>query len=86
MAEHEAGFRVAGKDVDLDMIIRHLDPFYAECRAYGRIEESQHNGIVAVHRYGFTAVSAAQEGYLNETFNVSDWDRPSENGYLCSGY
>lgn len=60
------------------MIIAHLDPFYAECRAYGRIGGNQRNGIVAVHCYGSTAVSAAQEGYLNETFNVSDWDRPSE--------
>ena len=70
--------RLVGQDVPQDMIIAHLDPFYAECRAYGRIEENKLNGKIAVHCYGFTAVSALQEVFLSETFDVSEWDRPPE--------
>ena len=76
---------MAGHALDLsdqvvpqDMIIAHFDPFYAECRAYGRIGDRKHNGKVAVRCYGFTAVSALQEVALSETFGVSEWDRPSE--------
>lgn len=60
------------------MIIAHFDPFYAECRAYGRIGDRKRNGKVAVRCHGFTAVSALQEAVLHETFGVSEWDRPSE--------
>lgn len=69
---------LVGQDVPQDVIIAHLDPFYAECRAYGRIEENKLNGKIAVHCYGFTAVSALQEVFLSETFDVSEWDRPPE--------
>lgn len=60
------------------MIIKHLDPFYAECRAYGRIEEKGKNGKAAVRCYGHLHVAAAQETVLNKTFDVSNWDRPDE--------
>ena len=60
------------------MIIAHLDPFYAECRAYGRIEDKNGNGKVAIRCYGFSAVPALQEDYLSEAFDISDWDRPPE--------
>lgn len=76
MAQHEIPLR--GQDVPQDMIIAHCDPFYAECRAYGRIGDRKRNGKVAVRCHGFTAVSALQEVVLSKTFGVSDWDRPSE--------
>ena len=76
MAEHE--IPLADQDVPQDMIIAHFDPFYAECRAYGRIEDRRRNGKVAVRCYGFTAVSALQETFLSDTFGVSEWDRPSD--------
>lgn len=76
MAEHEIPLR--DQNVQQDKIIAHFDPFYAECRAYGRIEDRKRNGKVAVRCYGFTAVSALQEAALYETFDVSEWDRPSE--------
>jgi len=60
------------------LIIKHLHPFYAECRAYGRIEEKGKNGKAAVRCYGHLHVAAAQETVLNETFDVSNWDRPDE--------
>jgi len=74
--EHELG--LAGQNVPLDMIVGHLDPFYAECRAYGRIAERKRKRPVAVPCYGFIGLSAAQEDFLSETFHVSDWDRPEE--------
>ena len=61
-----------------DMMIAHLDPFYAECRAYGRIGDEKCNGKVAVRCYGFTAVSALQEDFLYDNFYVDQWDRPPE--------
>ena len=76
MAEH--AFPLRHQVVPQDMIIAHFDPFYAECRAYGRIGDRKRNGKVAVRCYGFTAVSALQEVVLSETFGVSEWDRPLE--------
>ena len=75
-SEHELG--LAGRNVSLDIIVGDLDPFYAECRAYGRIAERSRKRSVAVLCYGFLGIPAAQEGFLNRTFNVSDWDRPEE--------
>jgi len=60
------------------MIVGHLDPFYAECRAYGRIAETNRKRPVAVPCYGFLRIPAAQEDFLNATFDISDWDRPKE--------
>ena len=56
----------------------HMDPFYAECRAYGRIEENNCNGKVAVGCHGFTSVPADREEELSEAFGVADWHRPSD--------
>lgn len=75
VAEHE---QELGDRVNRDTIVAHLDPFFAECRAYGRIEEKQRNGKVAVRCYGFLSVSATQESYLRNKFHVTDWDRPEE--------
>lgn len=60
------------------MIIGHLDPFYAECRAYGRIAETNKKRPVAVPCYGFLAIPAGQEDFLSATFDVADWDRPEK--------
>lgn len=60
------------------MIVGHLDPFYAECRAYGRIAERNRKRPVAVPCYGFLGIPAAQEDFFSATFDISDWDRPEE--------
>ena len=38
--------------------IAQFDPFYSECRAYGRIQENGKNGSVAVCAHGFMSISA----------------------------
>lgn len=53
-----------------------MDPFYAECRAYGRIEEKNCNGIVAVRCHGFTSIPAEREDELAEAFSIDNWERP----------
>lgn len=67
-------------DIPKQLIIEQMDPFYAECRAYGRIEEKKLNGKVAVRCYGFTDVPADREEEISQTFNINidDWQRPAE--------
>ena len=67
--------------VSKDTYIAHNDPFYAECRAYGCIEENNQNGKIAVRCYGFTAVSAQCEEELAAAIfdiDTSEWDRPEQ--------
>ncbi len=61
-----------------DLLQAHSDPFYNECRAYGRLEEKKLNGKVAVHCYGYIAISADKEEQLERDFEVVDWDRPGD--------
>ena len=53
----------------------HTDPFYNECRAYGRLIENDVNGKVAVRCYGHMAIPAAREEELYRRFNIYAWDR-----------
>jgi hypothetical protein len=55
-----------------------MDPFYAECRAYGCISANGRNGKVAIHCHGHMTVPADREAELAKKFNVSDWQRPEE--------
>jgi hypothetical protein len=55
-----------------------MDPFYAECRAYGRIEEMNCNGKVAVRCYGFISIPATREEELSIKFNINNWGRSAE--------
>lgn len=66
---------------------QHIDPFYAECRAYGAIEESIYNGNlpaderdwVAAPCYGYLHISSADEAKIRRKFNIKDWNRPGNN-------
>jgi Kinetochore Sim4 complex subunit FTA2 len=57
----------------------HVDPFYAECRAYGRIMETerrkQPKRSLVVPCYGFLGVSAGKEPMLLKRFGVEMWNR-----------
>lgn len=55
-----------------------MDPFYNECRAFGRIIESNQNGKIAVRCYGYLAIPAEREHELKQRFNVETWNRPDE--------
>lgn len=67
-----------------DIIIAHLDLFYAECCAYGRIVDEKRNGKIFVRCHGFTSISALQKALFSQKFNVSkrktlleEYDRPA---------
>ena len=61
------------------LIQAHKDPFYNECRAYGRIAEAGLNGKIAAYCYGFLTIPAAMEDYFKQEFHVATWDRPAED-------
>ncbi|KAJ4294281.1 hypothetical protein N0V90_007971 [Kalmusia sp. IMI 367209] len=64
-------------------LIGNLDPFYAECRAYGRIEEihakyrakNVDNGPIAVPCYGYILISASDERRIVAQFGPLDVQR-----------
>ena len=68
--------------IPIETIRFHTDPFYNECRAYGRLIESDVNGKVAVRCYGHLAIPAAREEELARRFEVDAWDRPEDDSYL----
>ncbi len=55
-----------------------MDPFYNECRAYGRIIDKNENGKVAVKCYGYMTIPPAIEDELEEKFHVATWDQPND--------
>lgn len=62
-------------------ILRESDPFFAECRAYGRIPEIEKDksvGEIAVPCYGFLGLLpelCEQQIFAAEPFNITDWNR-----------
>ncbi|KAI1740826.1 kinetochore Sim4 complex subunit FTA2-domain-containing protein [Xylaria scruposa] len=52
-----------------------LDPFYAECRAFGLLGEKEENGLISVRCYGYAFLPEAIEHQMQKEFNVSDWGR-----------
>jgi len=64
--------------VPTSVICAHMDPFYNECRAYGRLVEKELNGTIAVRCYGYLTLPATIEDELHEKFDVVNWDRPDE--------
>lgn len=68
-----------GRENDLvpdDLLQAHTDPFYNECRAYGRLEEQSLNGKIAVRCHGYVTIPAEKEERLRRNFKIWDWDRP----------
>ncbi|CAF9911164.1 hypothetical protein IMSHALPRED_009952 [Imshaugia aleurites] len=58
-----------------DLLQAHSDPFYNECRAYGRLKEHNLDGKVAVRCYGYLTFPAEIEAHLKRDFQVQDWNR-----------
>lgn len=62
----------------------HCDPFYAECRAYGRIEELKRQGIikrkVAAECFGFLGLKPQEEEEVSR-MGADLWDLPEEDDY-----
>ena len=62
-----------GEEVNLvpvPLLRAHMNPFYNECRAFGKIAESDLNGKVAVKCYDYLTVSARRKKELQRKFNV----------------
>ena len=72
-------FDRGGRDISPSVIHGHRDPFFAECRAYGRLIENNLNGKIAVRCYGHLTVSAELEEELAHKFQAYEWDRPDSD-------
>jgi hypothetical protein len=60
------------------VLIAQTDPFYAECRAFGRIHSRPRKRPIAVGCHGYHFIPAIFESYFNSEFGISDWARPEE--------
>lgn len=81
----DALFSMREKEIEqipIETIRFHTDPFYNECRAYGRLIEWDINGKVAVRCQGHMTIPAAREEELGRRFDVYAWDRPKDDSKL----
>ncbi|KAH8198654.1 hypothetical protein TruAng_007195 [Truncatella angustata] len=63
-----------------DKIIRdQLDPFFAECRAFGRLVEEGRDDELAVRYYGYTLLPETVERQIQRQFGITDWNRGDED-------
>ncbi|CAD6583699.1 MAG: hypothetical protein ASARMPRED_001480 [Alectoria sarmentosa] len=70
------------RNISIKTIRFQTDPFYNECRAYGRLIEYGVNGKVAVRCHGHMAILAAREEELAQRFEVHTWNRPEDDSRL----
>ncbi|KAL8654686.1 MAG: hypothetical protein Q9210_001353 [Variospora velana] len=61
-----------------DTLRAHSDPFYNECRAYGRLMEWDLNGRIAVRAHGYTTVTAENVHQLGAIFRIEDLIQDAE--------
>ncbi|KAI0189711.1 kinetochore Sim4 complex subunit FTA2-domain-containing protein [Xylaria flabelliformis] len=67
-------------DLITDDLVRYqLDPFYAECRAFGRMVEKGNYSKVAVRCHGYAFLPPAVERQIREQFELTDWNRQRED-------
>jgi len=64
--------------VDIHTVTNHNEPFYAECRAFGRLQETGHEDI-AVKCYGYFMLESSAEDDISSGFGISEWDRGREH-------
>ncbi|KAL8672572.1 MAG: hypothetical protein Q9168_002977 [Polycauliona sp. 1 TL-2023] len=79
--DEEDDWNLDGSERDgapLDHLDYYFDPFYNECRAYGKLVDKGLNGAVAVACHGYLMLSAEYESELDHHFGPIDWNRPSE--------
>ncbi|KAI0410872.1 kinetochore Sim4 complex subunit FTA2-domain-containing protein [Xylaria grammica] len=63
-----------------DNVVRHqLDPFYAECRAFGLLVEKKRDDELAVRCHGYVFLSETLERRLERDFGIRDWNRKAED-------
>lgn len=63
-----------------DKTIRHqLDPFYAECRAFGRLVKRKKDDELAVRCHGYALLPETVERRIQEKFSIKNWNRGKED-------
>ncbi|KAH8742484.1 kinetochore Sim4 complex subunit FTA2-domain-containing protein [Diaporthe sp. PMI_573] len=77
---------ILGRQLDADELAFHTDPFFAECRAYGRIEEARAKEKrarqVAAQCYGFLILGASEVERLKKNgFDLWPEDLPPGHEY-----
>ena len=58
------------EQIPIDLFHAHIDPFYNECSAFGRLTEQKLNRKYAVCCYGYTAISPDRELEIEREFHV----------------
>ncbi|TRX97012.1 hypothetical protein FHL15_002318 [Xylaria flabelliformis] len=70
----------AGQDMTPDNIFQyHLDPFYAEFRAFGLLVEKRVDHKLAVRCHGYTFLPPKIEHKIQKDFGFNDWGRQPKN-------
>ncbi|EPE29835.1 hypothetical protein GLAREA_00995 [Glarea lozoyensis ATCC 20868] len=64
--------------INLKTIAHHKDPFYSECRAFGRLKETGREDL-AVHCYGYIITNSKHEEDVCRQFRISNWDRSEQD-------
>jgi hypothetical protein len=73
-------FIPTGEHLINDSVVRHqLDPFFAECRAFGLLVEKNKDDSLAVRCHGYVYLSDAVEHRINQQFDITDWNRQRED-------
>ncbi|KAI8949483.1 kinetochore Sim4 complex subunit FTA2-domain-containing protein [Xylaria longipes] len=76
---------VDGEPVTDEILGFHTDPFYAECRAYARLQEAREKqGLKRrdfAECYGFLALKQEDATYLEEDLGIDLWDAPPNDEY-----
>ncbi|KAJ8124633.1 hypothetical protein O1611_g9008 [Lasiodiplodia mahajangana] len=61
-------------------VVRHqLDPFYAECRAFGLLVEKNKDDELAVRCHGYVFLSKAIEHQIERQFGIRGWNRKADD-------
>ena len=67
--------------LDDDTVRYHLEPFFAECRAFGKLVKEAKDNALAVRCHGHVLLSPELELRIKEQFGIQDWNRkPADEG------
>ncbi|KAK8126869.1 uncharacterized protein PG998_002628 [Apiospora kogelbergensis] len=74
-------FVPGGEKLLTDKVVRyHLDPFYAECRAFGLLVQEKKDHRLAVRCHGYSLLLECVGKKIRELFKIDDWHRQAEHG------
>ncbi|KAI1176249.1 kinetochore Sim4 complex subunit FTA2-domain-containing protein [Nemania sp. FL0916] len=65
--------------LDDNIVRHHLDPFYAECRAFGLLVEKGRDDELAVRCHGYAFLSDTLEHQIERQFGIKGWNRQPED-------